>query len=166
MVQAVVLRPRATGTDGREVLLAIRSDLFGWELPGGTPEPGESLEQALRREVREETGVEVVVEAPVGQWVRRGFRPHTMHVYRCRPVGGAARPSSETPRVAWFDSVAPPTALFPWCREPLAAGLAGETPPREAIDHQGVAWIWQAMRIDLAMRWRGLPGEGGADGIR
>ena len=28
----------------REVLLSVRSDVQGWELPGGTPEPNESIE--------------------------------------------------------------------------------------------------------------------------
>ncbi|WP_060651856.1 (deoxy)nucleoside triphosphate pyrophosphohydrolase [Rhodococcus pyridinivorans] len=48
--------------DGR-VLLAQRTrpvDLAGlWELPGGKAEPGESVEAALVRELREELGVEV-----------------------------------------------------------------------------------------------------------
>lgn len=51
------------------ILLARRTegrDLAGlWEFPGGKREPGESSEQALIRELREELGIEAVVGAPL-----------------------------------------------------------------------------------------------------
>lgn len=50
---------------GRVLLLA--NERGEWELPGGRPEPGESERAALVREMREETGLEVVIGARIGQ---------------------------------------------------------------------------------------------------
>ena len=111
VVQAIVHSERG------EILLAVRSDLQGWELPGGTPKGGEPLEDALRREVEEESGLQVIVERVVGDYVRTGFRPHTARVYQCRVSGGRLRSSHETLALRWFDPSALPDTLFPWYRD-------------------------------------------------
>jgi ADP-ribose pyrophosphatase YjhB (NUDIX family) len=149
--QAVVLGP-----DG--VLLAERAELRGFELPGGEALPGESGEQAVAREVLEETGVAVRVEALVAEYRRTGFRPHRARIYRCRALSGAARPSPETPRVAWFDPARLPASLFPWCRGPLADALAGAATPLSRSEHQGVGTVLSALAIDLRARARGERG--------
>jgi 8-oxo-dGTP pyrophosphatase MutT (NUDIX family) len=66
-----------------------------WALPKGTPEPGETIEQAALREVREETGVVVQIEAAVGDikyWFSRpqeGVRYFkTVHHFLMVPTGG------------------------------------------------------------------------------
>jgi 8-oxo-dGTP diphosphatase len=147
IVQAVALR------GGAEVLLALRGDLRGWELPGGNLQRGESPEDGLRREVLEETGIEVAVEGLTGTYHRTGFLPHRARVYRCRPVAGSLRPSDETPRVAWWPLAALPADLLPWCRSPLADAVAGG-PPVERSERQGLRDVLAAARIDLASRWR------------
>ncbi len=67
--------------DGARVLMARRPEdkhVGGlWEFPGGKCEPGETLEAALRREVREELGVEIRMLQP---------RPMVVHNYDCRIV--------------------------------------------------------------------------------
>jgi len=148
VVQGVVLSDAG-------VLLAVRSDLQGWELPGGTPEPGEAPEAALRREMAEETGLVVAVERLVGEYRRTGFRPHRARVFRCRVVGGREAPGSETLRLAWFRQDAVPDTLFPWYREPLADALACQGGPVERVAHNGLRAIAAGAIIDLRMRWRG-----------
>jgi 8-oxo-dGTP diphosphatase len=148
VVQAVILR------DG-EVLLALRRNLRGWELPGGNLEPGEAPEVALRREVWEETGLAVAIEGLSGTYLRSGFLPHRARVYRCQPGSGALRSSDETPRLAWWRLDALPPGLLPWCRTPLADALAGAATPVERREHQGLRAILAAARIDLRARLRG-----------
>lgn len=61
-VSAVV---RRAGEPGK-ILLMKRSDNGHWGLPGGYMEPGESVKQAARREVLEETGYQVELGRLVG----------------------------------------------------------------------------------------------------
>jgi ADP-ribose pyrophosphatase YjhB (NUDIX family) len=146
--QAVIFGPAG-------VLLAMRGDLHGWELPGGSALLGESPEDALRREIYEETGLAVADVSRVGDYERSGFRPHIARVYRCRAAGGVLRTSAETRAVAWFDPTTLPRALFPWYRGPLADALSGRTEPVAVREHQGWRYVLAGMAIDLAVRWRG-----------
>ena len=141
------------------VALAMRADLRGWELPGGAALPGEMDEDALRREVTEETGLAVEIEAHVGDYHRSGFRPHTARVYRCRVTGGALRASAETPAVRWFDPIALPHTLFPWYRGPLADALAELPEPVVIRERQGWRHVVAGLAIDLAVRWQGSERE-------
>ena len=151
VAQAVVERE----VDGRhQLLLSVRSDVQGWELPGGTLEPGESIRDALKREVEEETGLQVTIRRHVGDYTRTGFRPHLARVYTCRVLGGELRPSSETPRLAWFEIDSLPDTLFPWYDEPIRDALANRDRPVAVREHQGFRAIWSGIRIDLIMRRR------------
>lgn len=70
-----------------------RSPLL-WALPKGTPDSGETIEETALRETREETGLEVAIEAPISSiryfFVRGSTRFHkTVHFFLMRPLGGA-----------------------------------------------------------------------------
>lgn len=77
-----------------ELLLAKRPSkgLLGglWELPGGKRRPSEALPECVRREVREELGIEVEVDEELTV-VRHGYShlSVTIHAFRCRWRAGA-----------------------------------------------------------------------------
>ena len=77
-----------------EILLVHRRAPLLWALPKGTPDSGETIEETALRETREETGIEVEIEAPLSAiryfFVRGTTRFHkTVHFFLMRPVGGA-----------------------------------------------------------------------------
>lgn len=78
-----------------------------WSLPKGHVEPGESNEQAARREVREETGIEAIIVEPLGAiafwFTQEGTRIHkTVHHFLLEAVGGELSDSDpEVDEVAW-----------------------------------------------------------------
>lgn len=99
--------------DGDRILMAQRGKqpLLGWwSLPGGALETGESLAEAVRREVREETGLEI---EPIGviEIFERIMRdaagvPEYHYVlidYLCRVIGGALQAGDDVCRAEWME---------------------------------------------------------------
>jgi ADP-ribose pyrophosphatase YjhB (NUDIX family) len=102
---------------GEEVLLVRRGKpprLGAWSLPGGAQHLGEGAQEAARRELREETGIEVgpllladVIDAVTKDEAGRVRFHYTIVDFAGHWLAGEARAGDDVSEVAW----APPGAL-------------------------------------------------------
>ena len=68
--------------DGKILLIKRKNPPFGWALPGGFVDEGETVEQAAIREAKEETGLDVQLETLLYVYSdpRRDKRQHTLSI--------------------------------------------------------------------------------------
>ena len=88
--------------DHGQVLLIQRRDNHRWEPPGGVLELGETIDDGLRREAREETGLDVEPITLTGVYknMPRGI---IALVFACKATGGALTVSDEVTDFRWVD---------------------------------------------------------------
>jgi ADP-ribose pyrophosphatase YjhB (NUDIX family) len=114
--------------DGRVLLSRRGAEPFlgRWDVPGGFLEEGEHPLDAVRREFREEGGVEVAPSAFLGAWMdeygERGVA--TLNLYwEARIVGGELAPADDVAEFRWFalDEVPEDELAFAHLPEVLSA---------------------------------------------
>ena len=86
-------------SDHRVLLVKHTYGKFNWEIPGGVSEAGESVNQTVVREVREETGLDVEPERLSGVYYSG---PDDMHhfAFICRLIDPHAKPVPSSPEIA------------------------------------------------------------------
>ena len=119
--------------EGRLLLVqrAVEPYFGWWDIPGGFLEGREHPEEGARREVKEETGLEVEITGLVGIFM--GSYPYgsvedsTLNLYyEARPTGGVLHAGSDAQAVAWFPPGRLPGEIaFRCAREALEAWKRG-----------------------------------------
>ena len=93
--------------DGSRLLLIKRGRDPGkglWAVPGGKVEHGETLEETVVREVKEETGLDIEVGELIWAGENIGNHGHLVLIdYLARVVGGELRPADDADEAAWVE---------------------------------------------------------------
>jgi 8-oxo-dGTP pyrophosphatase MutT (NUDIX family) len=151
--------PQAVVLQEQHVLLVKRDNPMLWELPGGGLLPGETPEDAIVREVYEETGIRIKIVSLLGWYSRTGFRAHLSPIYICHPISGEPILHSEDViQVHYFPLHSLPRGQFPWYRPILQHDLlSSELRPLRRTQHLGIGTVLHCILLDLACRLRLLP---------
>ncbi len=107
---------------GSEILLALRRDIDWWNLPGGGLEIGETVEEGVCREVREETGLEVEVEHLIGVY-SKPQKQEVVLTFQCRMTGGTLTSTEESRECRYFAPSAMPENTLPKHRQRVTDAL-------------------------------------------
>ena len=86
-----------------EILLVHRPDRRDWSLPKGKLDPGETLLDAARREIAEETGFSCEMGPPIAsvRYLDARRRSKAVVYFRARVTAGGFTPNDEVDEIRW-----------------------------------------------------------------
>ncbi len=130
---------------GNEVLMLRRRDVPGiWVLPGGGVDPGESSEDAVVREVHEETGLHAKIRRKFAEYTPKNALSEPVDAYVLDPVGGNLSLGDETSALQFFSASKLPHPLFTlhegWLAEALQEQPLIQRPLRELTYWAVLRW--------------------------
>lgn len=94
------------------ILLIKRRDVPIWVLPGGGIDQGESPEEAVIREIREETGLNATIKRQVAFYTPINRLAHPTYFFECEPVDGTLSTGDETRELDFFPLTSLPSPFF------------------------------------------------------
>jgi 8-oxo-dGTP diphosphatase len=95
------------------ILLAKRKDYPIWDLPGGTLEKEEALENCAKRETEEETGYIISIKRKIGEYYQPQY-DDMQHLFLGEIIGGSPiMDGPETEKVEWFSPNKLPLLMIP-----------------------------------------------------
>src|SRR3990167_10187310 len=100
-----------------QVLLIKRRDVPVWVLPGGGIEPNETPENAVIREILEETGLTVKVSRLVGSYTPINRLAKRTLLFECTLIKGSLTLSNETRDISYFPLDQLPSLIPPPYKE-------------------------------------------------
>ncbi|WP_110078955.1 NUDIX hydrolase [Actinokineospora spheciospongiae] len=122
-----------------DLLLIRRTDNDRYAIPGGALELGETLTQAVVRETKEETGVDVEVAGIIGiysdpahviEFTDGEVRQEFSICFRATPVDGQIRTSDESKEVIWVNPARiDELSIHPSIRLRIQHGIHGDDSP-------------------------------------
>ncbi|HXZ66570.1 MAG TPA: NUDIX domain-containing protein [Streptosporangiaceae bacterium] len=122
--------------DHDRALLIQRADNGHWEPPGGVLELGESIEDGLRREVLEETGLHIEPQHLTGVYknMNRGI---VALVFRCKIAGGDLASNDEASAFMWASESDVAELLTEAYAIRVTDALKADAPPPAIRQHDG-----------------------------
>jgi 8-oxo-dGTP diphosphatase len=95
------------------ILLAKRKDYPLWDLPGGTLEKKEPIENCAIRETEEETGYVISIKRKIGEYYQPQY-DDMQHLFLGELIGGyPIKDGPETEKVGWFNPNNLPLLMIP-----------------------------------------------------